>query len=269
MFCTKCGSNIPDDSAFCIACGQPVDGVPAQPVQPQQQWAPQPPAKKKSKAPLVIVIVVVVLAILGVGGFFLYNYLAKPQPVVPSQNQTQPAQDEDEPHDSEQPTISLVTGTEYGGGIFDMPGSTSTYSASSVLAPQGSNTYVPSNAFDNDMNTAWVEGAEGSGAGESLTWEAGPAEQNLVIDAIRLFPGYNKNSDVYYRNARPRTVRVIVNEGIDMGTVVLEDSFRLPQCIVFSEPVSFVRITLVIEDVYEGTTYEDCAISSFDLHLVQ
>jgi hypothetical protein len=38
--------------------------------------------------------------------------------------------------------------------------------ASSVLAPQGTKTYMASNMGDDDPTTAWVEGKAGGGAGE-------------------------------------------------------------------------------------------------------
>lgn len=37
MFCTKCGAQFADGSAFCPTCGNPVNAAPQQPVQPQYQ----------------------------------------------------------------------------------------------------------------------------------------------------------------------------------------------------------------------------------------
>jgi len=47
MFCTKCGSNNPNNSAFCLNCGQPLNAAQAP---PQQQMAPPPPPKPKKPA---------------------------------------------------------------------------------------------------------------------------------------------------------------------------------------------------------------------------
>lgn len=42
MFCTKCGSQFADGSAFCPNCGAPVNAAPEQPVQPEQPVYQQP-----------------------------------------------------------------------------------------------------------------------------------------------------------------------------------------------------------------------------------
>lgn len=47
MFCTKCGTNLPDDAAFCTSCGTPIKtAAPAQaatPVAPAQEVPPVAP----------------------------------------------------------------------------------------------------------------------------------------------------------------------------------------------------------------------------------
>ena len=40
MFCTKCGANLPDGTAFCSSCGRP-QGQPANAQQPQEQQPAQ------------------------------------------------------------------------------------------------------------------------------------------------------------------------------------------------------------------------------------
>ena len=42
MFCSKCGNQFADGSAFCPSCGQPVNAAPQQPAQPQQPVYQQP-----------------------------------------------------------------------------------------------------------------------------------------------------------------------------------------------------------------------------------
>ncbi len=104
MFCTKCGSTLPDGTKFCPYCGQKMDApaaapVPEAPAQsnpvppvPEQninvtptpvppQAAPvvnpiptEPTPKKKSPVGIILTVLVLLLvAILGVGGFILWN----------------------------------------------------------------------------------------------------------------------------------------------------------------------------------------------------
>lgn len=77
MFCRKCGFEIPDDSAFCVKCGTPVEGVAeqSQKTEPvtikyeEKKPADTKPVKKK-KAGLIIACVVVVLALALAGLYF-------------------------------------------------------------------------------------------------------------------------------------------------------------------------------------------------------
>lgn len=45
MYCSKCGSSVPDGAAFCASCGNPIGGAaPQQPVNPAPQPTPTPQA---------------------------------------------------------------------------------------------------------------------------------------------------------------------------------------------------------------------------------
>ena len=83
MFCSKCGTRVPDGSKFCPGCGAPLPGQPTQATVPQRpdgfqatsaegsqpSAGPQPP--KKSKAPIIVCAVVAVVAIAAVAVFAL------------------------------------------------------------------------------------------------------------------------------------------------------------------------------------------------------
>ena len=77
MYCRKCGTEIPDDSVFCVKCGTPVEGAAEQPKKEEQ--APTKtetaspvytPPKKKKKTGLVIACIAVVLALILAGLYF-------------------------------------------------------------------------------------------------------------------------------------------------------------------------------------------------------
>lgn len=69
MFCNGCGKQIPDNSAFCPACGKPfgANGIQPNGVQPNMVMNNQPP-KKKMGAGKVIAIVLGVFVLIGVIG---------------------------------------------------------------------------------------------------------------------------------------------------------------------------------------------------------
>ncbi|MCB1491422.1 MAG: hypothetical protein KDJ77_06435 [Rhodobiaceae bacterium] len=131
------------------------------------------------------------------------------------------------------------------------------YCVSSVLPSSGSNTYGPENLFDGSAATAWCEGARGSGAGQtiSLRIDNGGPFRRIFIEN-----GYQKNRDIFERNARPRTIEVTTDTGLKFRHV-LEDSdgenmFDLP------EPGEYRAVDIRVLDVYPGSRYEDMCIST-------
>lgn len=113
MYCSKCGKEVPEGSAFCPACGAPVPSgsapragvaeaveeppvyeVPAEPAGSGPAPAPAAPAappaapaerRKRSKKPLVALIAVIVVA---VAGFFAWRALTAKPAYVAEQDQS-------------------------------------------------------------------------------------------------------------------------------------------------------------------------------------
>ncbi len=134
------------------------------------------------------------------------------------------------------------------------------YCVSSVLAPQAGNTYGPQNLFDSRLETAWVEGKPGHGAGEWVVIELSAA---LEIAAIQILNGYHKNRDVFTKNSRVRGLKVNLSTGTSL-TVELEDrdgiqEIKLPR----GSKISWVQ--LVLQSAYPGSKFADTAISELRL----
>ena len=69
MYCTKCGSEIPDDAKFCPFCAALTDGSTSPQIQPTSPAQPTPspyqelPPKSSSSKGVIIAVVLVVLII--------------------------------------------------------------------------------------------------------------------------------------------------------------------------------------------------------------
>jgi len=148
---------------------------------------------------------------------------------------------------------------------------------STHLAPQGDNHYDVTRLFDDDPSTAWIEGSAGSGVADYILFTFVPAGfhgsgvADLTIRGLRVINGYGKNPDVWAKNGRVASLRVIHN-GVDIGTVRLADSMQ-EQWIPMSAVTAFGNLDvspgdtlkLVIAGVYPGTTYQDTALSELTL----
>ena len=115
--------------------------------------------------------------------------------------------------------------------------------------------YSAENANDANSSTTWAEGASGIGEGEwlSLFFE----EREVVGFAIRA--GYQKSSDVYNKNARPKKIRVSV-AGQDGMAVTLKDT-RDEQIVLFDRQETTDYLSIEIASAYSGTRYADTCIT--------
>ncbi|MEM8557548.1 MAG: hypothetical protein AAGG50_06975 [Bacteroidota bacterium] len=138
--------------------------------------------------------------------------------------------------------------------------------ASSTLAPQGRNRYDVSQAEDGDPDTAWVEGVDGSGIGERLTFVLGAGEDlpdDFVTSfwGVRLFNGYGKSERAWEANGRVRYLDVLVN-GEPFIVIEVHDLMMVQEATWEGMDVRpGDRIELVIADVYPGARYEDTALT--------
>ncbi len=161
-------------------------------------------------------------------------------------------------------------------------GKKATVWASSTLPSKQLGRYSVKNAFDGDSTTAWVEGVEGDGAGESITVEF---LENVTVKGFLLFPGYTKSVKTLIENVIPTGIKTVVDgkhfnyyrifysetvityqdEEWDCGP---EDPINLnPRFIIFDKPILGKLFQLQIVDVLPGMKYRDLAISEWNLFL--
>lgn len=139
--------------------------------------------------------------------------------------------------------------------------------ASSTLAGQGPNTYIANHAHDLGYDTAWVEGVEGPGIGQTLTYTF--TNKCPRITHMHIHTGYTKDEITWIKNNRVRTLELSIN-GESIAKLQLADT-RAQQSFNFEAfglgPLGRradgkdLTLTFKILDVYPGTTYDDTAIT--------
>lgn len=124
------------------------------------------------------------------------------------------------------------------------------------------NGYPPINAVDDNVNTAWVEGAEGDGIGEWLEFEAAGIHE---VSGIKLINGYAKSEDLYYANNRIKKLRIEL-PGVTTIEKSLEDGIFDYQIIDFEKVIDVKNIIITILEVYPGNKYNDTCISEIKIY---
>jgi len=127
--------------------------------------------------------------------------------------------------------------------------------------------YHPTYVLDDDASTAWVEGAEGDGVGESLTV---PVSALKSAKGLRLIvtPGYQKSKALFAANGTPTALELVVRDASDKVTLtkVLPVAAKWGAQ-TFDVPLTggLASVTLIVKDVKAGTKYRDTCISDVQL----
>jgi len=141
-------------------------------------------------------------------------------------------------------------------------------SATSTLVEPGmpADFLGPEKAIDGDITTAWVEGADGAGVGESITIDFGG---KLKVYGVGIFPGFGKDPRVYYGNNRVKKIRLEFSD----GTKIVESfddevGLRIIDCSDYTDDDSieaeWLKVTVL--DVHEGLEWDDTAISEIAIN---
>lgn len=126
--------------------------------------------------------------------------------------------------------------------------------------------YHPNYLLDGDPATAWVEGADGSGAGEWVRIHVSPVEGASKI-RIRVRNGYHKSKSLFAKNARVKQLEVVALPSGAKHTATLEDAMGWQE-VVFEQPAGKLdAIELRAIEVYEGKQYTDLCISDVELYV--
>ncbi|MES2465158.1 MAG: hypothetical protein V4671_31715 [Armatimonadota bacterium] len=146
-----------------------------------------------------------------------------------------------------------------------------TVRGSSALPAREGSYYDASRAHDYSLQSAWIEGKNGSGIGEYLEYTLrvtpGQHPSDAAITGLIVFNGYRKSPEIWRKNNRIRRLRVSVS-GRPYGVVTLADSYAY-QRVKLSDiklPPHSKTLTLrfTIESIYPGTTYSDTALTELE-----
>jgi hypothetical protein len=132
--------------------------------------------------------------------------------------------------------------------------------ASSVLPADKGLTYEPGNLFDGLLETAWQEGADGSGEGEWVQFNFG---RKITLSAIEIANGYQKDSALFSANPRVETLRVEYSDGTTQQ-VRLQDDTGFQEIAPATVPTEWLRLTIL--SVYPGDQWDDAGFSEVRLY---
>lgn len=142
--------------------------------------------------------------------------------------------------------------------------------ASSTLATVDEITYEANNAHDLSYKSAWVEGVEGYGIGEYLTYTFSPEAPRVT--SIIIVNGYVKSQAAWENNSRVKKLKVYLNDKpyaiFHLEDIRGEQHFSVPAIGNedrgnWEELQKMPNWTLKFEilEVYKGLKYDDVAIS--------
>lgn len=138
-----------------------------------------------------------------------------------------------------------------------------TVRASSVLPPADDQTYEAENIKNFWGNATWSEGKPGLGIGEWLELKpVAPKPLNL----IEIQPGYAKNEGLFQANARPRKMKIELNEDYQFNAEI-PDSMEVSSIPITGYKKSVKKIRLTFLEVWPGKKFEDLCISGVRLQV--
>ena len=130
------------------------------------------------------------------------------------------------------------------------------YCASSALAASKTNHYDPSMMFDGNRATAWTEGEDDDGLGQSITLHF---DRKRSLVGFEIINGYDKDQKIWAANSRVENVEASTGDG-QVQVITLKD-VRGTSRFDFDAPIETSWLRLTIQSVYPGSKYRDTAIS--------
>lgn len=119
--------------------------------------------------------------------------------------------------------------------------------------------YTGENIIDDNLKTAWVEGATGNGINE---WIRFNFTKNVIITGFDIIIGYTKSNKLFYENNRVNEILLILSDGTEERYFFKDDKnwqYRL----VPANTCNSMKIQIL--DIYKGTKYTDTCIGEIKI----
>ena len=273
MYCNKCGNEINDNERFCKYCGAPIQKVNGQAEFESMDVPIQKQTRKTLKwfllVPVFILIIAVGVAIAWTIGnkqntstddqddWKVVGDEESQKTEIASEIETETIPTEEEAQEKPQEVISDESEQ------VEIPEirmrDVKDVSASSYLSEKNIK-HVPDRIMDGDTTTAWVEGVEGNGEGESITFTFGDL---YVVSDIKIWNGYQKSEDLYYKNARTSELELEFSDGSTERISLQDMASGFQEFALERHVTSYVKVKIV--STYDGSKYEDTVISEIEL----
>lgn len=288
-FCTSCGRELSDGTVFCEDCGTKCENV--------TEGTCKNSEEKQNKI-LRIGALTVLIAVIGVVGFIMLKSVSTEDIMSKEENSAQEEQESDNTEGAEPKSVleqvyesvedvngESIEGTEEDSVKLEGTEENSEQTVeiseqydvvtadaiefiteSSYLVEHFDSTgIIMHNAeltLDSDISTAWSEAADSDGIGE---WIQYTFDEAYIINGIEIYGGYGKGETQYYKNNRPKDVKLYFSD----GTVIeytMDDTYGIMDNIIFGEGIVSEYIKIELVSVYQGNTYEDTCISEIILY---
>jgi hypothetical protein len=124
--------------------------------------------------------------------------------------------------------------------------------------------YHPNYIMDGDPATAWVEGADSSGAGEWVRIHVSPVDGATRV-RLRVQNGYHKSKSLHQKNARLKGIEVKTVPAGFTYSATLADNMDWQE-IAFEQPAGRLdAIEIKVASVFEGSKYTDLCVSDIEV----
>ena len=273
MYCNKCGNEINDNERFCKYCGAPIQKVNGQAEFESMDVPIQKQTRKTLKWFLLVPVFILIIA---VGVAIAWTIGNKQNTSTDDQDDWKVVEDEESQKTeiaSEIETETIPTEEEAQEKPQEVISDESEQveipeirmrdvkdvSASSYLSEKNIK-HVPERIMDGDTTTAWVEGVEGNGEGESITFTFGDL---YVVSDIKIWNGYQKSEDLYYKNARTSELELEFSDGSTERISLQDMASGFQEFALERHVTSYVKVKIV--STYDGSKYEDTVISEIEL----
>ncbi|MCD7868227.1 MAG: hypothetical protein LUG62_08590 [Clostridiales bacterium] len=131
--------------------------------------------------------------------------------------------------------------------------------ATSVISQETVDNY-PILVFDDNTETNWQEGVDGSGIGEGFT---ATFQETSAVKYITFRLGNWKTDEYYVGNNRPKTLTITL--GSFTTQVTFPDEHE-QFCLELSPACEAKSMSITIVDVYAGTSWDDTVITDISLY---